>query len=143
MLNVVELALSEPVFYDQSFQLHRCLRGATARIFEPGDADDITSRRWINKTHQWLLHVRRSDGIGVLTIQPLAHNASIAVTSMDGKTQDLASVVHVLNRPNVHLLIGSEYGIETPLVFKAVCALGDDHPLMQWVRDSGPRKISW
>jgi hypothetical protein len=142
MLRIVEFELAEPALFYRDFQLPRHLGGATARIFEPGESDDITSTLWQHRTHQWLLTVRQ-DGVGVLTILPLTNDSSITFMGLHERAQRLTSVTHVLNRPQMHLLMGSELGVETPLVFKAVGALNEDHSLMQWVRSSGPRRIAW
>ncbi len=145
MLSFVEFSLARPTPLRSGFDLRHHLRGATARIFEPGDREDITSPLWNNQTHRWLLNVR-SDNVGVLTIKPVAKIAFITVFSSKAKLAQLSEITHTLREPAKHLLMGTQihHGREARVatIFKAVCALTDDDPLMRWVMDSGPRKIS-
>lgn len=142
-MHVVEFTLAIPTPLNKKFRLEPHLRGATARIFEPGDREDITSPLWNNRTHKWQLSVR-TDGIGVLTITPVSQIASILLLRRRG-TEMLGAVTHTLTRPVRHVLAGTQLmegdKAQVTTVFKAVCALEDNDRLMRWVMDSHPRRI--
>lgn len=142
IMHVVEFTLPTPTPLDRRFRLEPHLRGATARIFEPGDKEDITSPLWNNRTHKWHLSVR-TDGIGVLTITPVSRIAAILL--LGRQSEVLGAVTHTLTRPVRHVLAGTQLidgdGTQVTTVFKAVCALEDSDRLMRWIADSHPRKI--
>ena len=141
-MHVVEFILPTPILYTRGFRLESHLRGATARIFEPGDHEDITSPLWNNRTHRWDLTVRK-DGVGVLTITPVSRVAAILLVGR--RSEMLGAVTHTLTRPVRHVLAGTQLadGDEPQVtnVFKAVCALRDDDKLMRWISASHPRRI--
>lgn len=142
-MHIVEFTLAIPTPLHRKFRLEPHLRGATARIFEPGDREDITSPLWNNRTHKWQLTVR-TDGIGVLTITPVSQIASILLLGRRG-AETLGAVTHTITRPVRHVLAGTQLidgdGTQVTTVFKAVCALEDNDRLMRWVMDSHPRRI--
>lgn len=140
MLNVVEFSLREPVAVYPFFHLPWHLNGATARVFEAGDAMDITDARLPNQTHQWHLRVRR-DGVGVLTIRPNTERSSVLIASRSQCPERVREITHILNHTSTHLLMGMDQRRFRPVVFKAVCALPQDHTLMQWIMNSGPQRM--
>lgn len=141
-MNIVEFTLQTPTPFDRRFRLDHHLRGAVARVFEPGDQADITSPLWNNRTHTWHLGVR-ADGVGVLTITPVSRISAILL--LGRRSEMLSAVTHTLSRPVRHVLAGSQLVggdmSRVTMVFKAVCALDDRDKLMQKIIDARPRRV--
>jgi hypothetical protein len=85
---------------------------------------DITDLRWNNPSHEWSLTVR-SNGTGILRIDPTVEDAAIAQLGIPGEFLQVSTVLQQKSRPAV--LMGNQYvvGGTRHVIFK----------MLEYVRD--------